>query len=51
MFRIFKEGEPAPPLFSNMPPVAGALRWSKGLITRIETPREKLKKVPQSVSR
>eukprot|EP00741_Cyanophora_paradoxa_P005992 tig00000955_g5810.t1 len=32
-----------PPLYFNMPPVAGALYWCRGLIQRIEEPMEKFK--------
>ena len=31
-----------PPLYINMPPVAGALAWVQGLITRLEGPMRSL---------
>ena len=43
--KVFREGQEHPPVYSNMPPVAGALRWSKGLMVRIETQLQKLSKV------
>ena len=32
-----------PPLYVNMPPVSGALFWTRGLVERIEEPMAKLK--------
>jgi hypothetical protein len=31
-----------PPLYMNMPPVAGALYWARGLLDRVREPMEKL---------
>ena len=39
-FYLEREG---PPLYQNLPPVAGALFWVRGLIDRIEDPMAKLK--------
>ena len=39
-FYLEREG---PPLYMNMPPVAGALYWVRGLIDRIEGPMVKLR--------
>eukprot|EP00965_Chrysotila_dentata_P017223 571652-Pleurochrysis_carterae.AAC.1 len=36
-----------PPLYVNMPPVAGALFWARGLIDRIEEPMSKLESTLQ----
>lgn len=30
------------PIFNNMPPIAGALSWCKGLKDRISEPEDKL---------
>lgn len=33
--RIFEEGQEKPPLARNMPPVAGAIKWCRGLLVRL----------------
>lgn len=33
--RVFDEGRDNPPLARNMPPVAGAIKWSRGLLVRL----------------
>jgi dynein heavy chain len=38
---VDKQDERAP-IFHNMPPIAGALTWCKGLRDRIQEPIEKL---------
>lgn len=37
------------PIFKNLPPVAGALSWTQGLLERIREPMEKLQKLSQSI--
>lgn len=41
--RIFMNGKNAPPIPQNLPPIAGALTWCRGLCERIRQPTEKLK--------
>jgi hypothetical protein len=45
VYKVFCAGHDIPPVYSNMPPVAGALRWGKGLHTRIESQLQKLNKL------
>lgn len=33
--RLFEEGRESPPLTRNMPPVAGSIKWSRGLLVRL----------------
>ena len=42
---IFYEAMHSPPVYTNMPPTAGALTWAKGLIRRIDEPMDKIRKV------
>lgn len=37
------------PIAQNMPPIAGALAWTSGLLERIKEPMEKLKELSQSI--
>jgi len=37
------------PIAANMPPIAGALAWTSGLLERIKEPMEKLKELSQSI--
>jgi len=37
------------PISSNMPPIAGALNWTQGLLERIKDPMEKLTLLSQSI--
>lgn len=37
------------PIFKNLPPIAGALNWTNGLLERINEPMEKLSKLSQSI--
>eukprot|EP00698_Gefionella_okellyi_P007643 TRINITY_DN186_c0_g1_i2.p1 TRINITY_DN186_c0_g1~~TRINITY_DN186_c0_g1_i2.p1 ORF type:complete len:176 (+),score=56.28 TRINITY_DN186_c0_g1_i2:354-881(+) len=45
VYSVFKQYCHTPPLFDNMPPVAGALRWNRGLRVRVEQPLQKLEKL------
>jgi dynein heavy chain len=38
------------PIFNNMPPIAGALTWCKGLKDRIKEPMEKLATLGQGIT-
>jgi dynein heavy chain len=40
--QLFQEEKDDPPLYSNMPPTAGALIWCQGLVDRIDEPMAKL---------
>ena len=40
---MFTEGKRKPPIAHNLPPIAGALSWCRGLLSRIKLPMEKLK--------
>lgn len=33
--RLFEEGREAPPVTRNQPPLAGSIRWSRGLLARL----------------
>ncbi len=46
---LIEKNDPNSPLPANMPPVAGALNWSRGLEERIREPMEKLKTVNQTI--
>ena len=53
---IFLEGkvlvdnlDPTAPIFNNMPPIAGALTWCRGLQERIKEPIEKLSSLGQVI--
>ena len=37
------------PISTNMPPIAGALFWTQGLLERIKEPMEKLSNLSQSI--
>jgi len=37
------------PISNNLPPIAGALYWTAGLLERITEPIEKLEKLSQSI--
>jgi dynein heavy chain len=45
---VDKQDEKAP-ISSNLPPIAGALNWTKGLVERIKEPMDKLTELAQSV--
>jgi dynein heavy chain len=40
--KIFAGRREAPPVFSNLPPVAGALSWCRGLLDRIGEPMKRI---------
>ena len=37
------------PISTNMPPIAGSLAWTQGLLERIKEPMEKLSILSQSI--
>jgi dynein heavy chain len=47
--KIFLEHKDAPLIACNLPPIAGALTWCRGLLERIEGPLEKLKTLDKKV--
>eukprot|EP01022_Parablepharisma_sp_SALTPOND_P010884 TRINITY_DN144_c0_g3_i1.p1 TRINITY_DN144_c0_g3~~TRINITY_DN144_c0_g3_i1.p1 ORF type:complete len:4665 (-),score=723.90 TRINITY_DN144_c0_g3_i1:29991-43985(-) len=47
--KLIEEMDPQSPLPVGMPPVAGALNWSRGLEERIREPMEKLSNVGHSI--
>jgi len=47
--KLFMESRSAPNIASNLPPIAGALYWSRGLLERIRLPTEKLKLLDRKV--
>ena len=49
MQKMFIEGKEAPPIAHNLPPIAGALTWCRGLLERIKTPMAKIRKLDKSV--
>ena len=46
---LIENNDPQSPLPTGMPPVAGALNWSRGLEERIREPMEKLSSISQSI--
>uniref|UniRef100_H3HCG5 AAA+ ATPase domain-containing protein n=1 Tax=Phytophthora ramorum TaxID=164328 RepID=H3HCG5_PHYRM len=46
---LFLHCRDAPPISWNLPPVAGALTWCRGLVERIEHPMKKLRELNQNV--
>ena len=49
MQKMFIEGKDSPPIAHNLPPIAGALTWCRGLLERIKTPMAKIRKLDKSV--
>ena len=49
MQKLFLESRDSPPIPSNMPPTAGALKWSRGLMERIRQPMEKLRQLNRTI--
>ena len=46
---MFVEGKDCPPIAHNLPPIAGALTWCRGLLERIKTPMSKIASSTESV--
>ena len=46
---IFMEGKEAPPIASNLPPIAGALSWIRGLQERVQLPMDKLRLLDRKI--
>ena len=47
--RVFNERSQDPPLPINLPPIAGALMWCRGLLDRAQLPLEKLKTLDKKI--
>ena len=46
---LFLQNRDSPPIAWNLPPIAGALAWCRGLVERIQEPMKKLKELNASV--
>ena len=46
---VFSSTKDAPPIAKNMPPTAGAILWCRGLLDRIKTPMESLKRLDSAI--
>lgn len=49
MQALFLRQRDAPPIASNLPPLAGALTWCRGLLERVQHPMKKLKQLEKRV--
>ena len=49
MQKLFVASKADPPISHNLPPIAGALTWCRGLLQRVRTPMEKLKRLEKKV--
>ena len=47
--KLFQELKDKPYIFSNLPPIAGALTWCRGLLERIQSPLDKLKTLDKKI--
>ena len=47
--QLFVENKDDPVIPNNLPPIAGALSWSRGLLERIRLPMDKLKRLNKTV--
>lgn len=47
--RMFNEGKARPPIAHNLPPIAGALSWCRGLRERVSMPMRKLKALDRAI--
>eukprot|EP00163_Fabomonas_tropica_P031151 TRINITY_DN730_c1_g2_i2.p1 TRINITY_DN730_c1_g2~~TRINITY_DN730_c1_g2_i2.p1 ORF type:complete len:4514 (+),score=1634.66 TRINITY_DN730_c1_g2_i2:234-13775(+) len=47
---VFRKSKDDPPLYDNMAPVSGTLRWTKGLRDRISFPMERIEKLCASLA-
>lgn len=46
---LFLQYRDSPPIARNMPPIAGALTWCRGLVERIQIPMAKLNQLDRSI--
>jgi dynein heavy chain, axonemal len=46
---LFLQYRDSPPIGWNLPPIAGALTWCRGLVERIQTPMGKLQQLDRSI--
>lgn len=42
LYQLFAKNKDSPPVAHNLPPLAGALTWSKGLLERVSLPMAKI---------
>jgi len=49
MQNLFMQLRESPPIAHNLPPIAGALTWCRGLLQRVQLPMEKLKRLERKV--
>ncbi|GMH57655.1 hypothetical protein TL16_g02438 [Triparma laevis f. inornata] len=49
VLQIFIENKNSPPIGNNLPPIAGALTWCRGLLERVRLPMEKMKNLDAKV--
>lgn len=49
MQTLFMQRKDKPPIANNLPPIAGALTWCRGLLERVQLPMKKLKQLEKSV--
>jgi len=53
VLKIFVENKDSPPIgtgsYRNLPPIAGALTWCRGLLSRVKLPMEKMKLLDRKV--
>ena len=47
---LFMENRNTPPIAHNLPPIAGALTWCRGLLERVRQPMDKLRELDIAVS-
>lgn len=45
----FHEGKRSPTIAHNLPPIAGAITWCRGLVARVEVPMTKLRSISRSI--
>lgn len=47
--KLFNDYKNNPPVANNLPPIAGALTWCRGLLERVQQPLEKLKSLDRKI--
>lgn len=46
---LFLQNRDSPPISWNLPPIAGALTWCRGLVDRIQIPMAKLQQLDRTI--
>lgn len=46
---LFLQNRDCPPISWNLPPIAGALTWCRGLVDRIQIPMAKLQQLDRTI--